>query len=106
VQGVEHCAHSSSNLRDVATAPNLRISSSKVYRNHPSLLNPLAACCTMAEVVVVGSCNTDMTTFADRLPRPGETITGTGFTVGFGGKGANQTVMCARLGVKVAMVSV
>jgi hypothetical protein len=43
----------------------------------------------MAEVVVVGSCNTDMTTFADRLPKPGETLTGTGFTVGFGGKGAN-----------------
>ncbi|KAG5184336.1 Ribokinase-like protein [Tribonema minus] len=57
------------------------------------------------EVVVVGSCNSDLTTFAERLPRPGETITGTGFESAFGGKGSNQAVCAARLGARVAMVA-
>ncbi|XP_072031362.1 ribokinase-like [Amphiura filiformis] len=58
-----------------------------------------------AEVVVVGSCNTDLISYAPRLPKPGETIHGTKFSIGFGGKGANQCVMAARLEAKTAMVS-
>jgi len=56
-------------------------------------------------IVVVGSTNIDLTFRVDRLPRLGETFAGTGFQMGFGGKGANQAVMAARLGAQVAMVS-
>jgi ribokinase len=56
-------------------------------------------------IVVVGSCNVDLTTFADRFPSPGETIFGSGFDLGFGGKGANQAVAARRCGADVAMVA-
>lgn len=59
---------------------------------------------TVAEVICVGSCNTDLISYVDRLPKLGETLAGIKFSVGFGGKGANQAVCCARLGAKVAMV--
>jgi ribokinase len=47
----------------------------------------------------------DLTVRAPRLPRPGETLAGHGFHMGFGGKGANQAVMAARLGAQVRMVT-
>jgi ribokinase len=56
-------------------------------------------------ICVVGSSNIDLTFRAARLPRPGETLPGHGFQLGFGGKGANQAVMAARLGAQVRMVS-
>jgi ribokinase len=59
----------------------------------------------MARVCVVGSSNIDLTFRAARLPRPGETLPGRDFQLGFGGKGANQAVMAARLGAQVHMVS-
>jgi ribokinase len=55
-------------------------------------------------VTVVGSANIDLTFRTARLPRPGETVFGTGFFQGFGGKGANQAVAAARLGARVAFV--
>ncbi len=58
----------------------------------------------MPHVVVVGSCNIDLVAYAPRLPGPGETVLGERFATGFGGKGANQAVMAARLGVSVSMV--
>lgn len=39
------------------------------------------------------------------MPKPGETIEGHKFEIGFGGKGANQCVMAAKLGAKTAMVA-
>lgn len=57
------------------------------------------------EVVVVGSCNTDLISYVPNLPRPGETVHGTRFRSGCGGKGANQCVMAARLGASIAMVA-
>lgn len=57
-----------------------------------------------SDVVVVGSCMTDLVSQAPRLPKAGETIHGHKFFIGFGGKGANQCVQAARLGVKTAMV--
>jgi len=56
-------------------------------------------------VVVVGSANIDLTTFTDQFPRPGETIFGRKFQLGFGGKGANQAVAAALCGSKVSMVA-
>ncbi|XP_030574582.1 ribokinase isoform X1 [Archocentrus centrarchus] len=56
------------------------------------------------DVVVVGSCMTDLVSQAPRLPKAGETIHGHKFFIGFGGKGANQCIQAARLGVKTAMV--
>ena len=56
-------------------------------------------------IAVVGSANTDMITFGDRFPRPGETIFGTGFDLGFGGKGANQAVAARYCGAEVRMVA-
>ncbi|CAM9892210.1 unnamed protein product [Lampetra fluviatilis] len=58
-----------------------------------------------AEIVVVGSCMTDLVSYAPRLPRVGETVHGHRFAVGFGGKGANQCVQAARLGASTAMVA-
>jgi len=56
-------------------------------------------------IAVVGSANTDMITFGDTFPRPGETIFGTGFDLGFGGKGANQAVAARFCGADVLMVA-
>jgi ribokinase len=60
---------------------------------------------TAPAIVVVGSCNVDLTTFTDRFPNPGETMFGTAFDLGFGGKGANQAVAARRCGATVAMVA-
>jgi ribokinase len=54
---------------------------------------------------VVGSSNIDLIFRTPRLPRPGETLAGHAFRLDFGGKGANQAVMAARLGAFVAVVS-
>ena len=56
-------------------------------------------------IAVVGSANVDLTTFHDVFPRPGETILGKKFDLGFGGKGANQAVAARLCGASVAMVA-
>jgi ribokinase len=56
-------------------------------------------------IAVVGSANVDMTTFADHFPKPGETIFGQKFDLGFGGKGANQAVAARLCGSEVFMVA-
>lgn len=56
-------------------------------------------------IAVVGSANIDLTTFADRFPKPGETIFGQNFNLGFGGKGANQAVAARLCGADVFMVA-
>ena len=56
-------------------------------------------------IVVVGSANIDLTTFTDAFPRPGETIFGREFHLGFGGKGANQAVAAQLSGARVSMVA-
>jgi ribokinase len=56
-------------------------------------------------IAVVGSAVTDLTTFTDVFPRPGETLFGKGFDLGFGGKGANQAVAARLCGAHVMMVA-
>lgn len=56
-------------------------------------------------ICVVGSANVDLTFRTPRLPRPGETLAGHAFHLGFGGKGANQAVAAARLGASVSLVA-
>src|SRR5205807_3253903 len=56
-------------------------------------------------IAVVGSANIDLTTFTDQFPKPGETIFGRKFDLGFGGKGANQAVASRLCGADVFMVS-
>ena len=55
-------------------------------------------------IVVVGSVMTDLIAFTERIPGPGETLVGTSFQTGFGGKGANQAVMARLCGANVTMV--
>ncbi|MEI8697065.1 MAG: ribokinase [Mesorhizobium sp.] len=55
-------------------------------------------------IIVVGSINLDLIANVDRLPAPGETVRGSGFTTAPGGKGANQALAAARAGAKVRMV--
>lgn len=55
-------------------------------------------------IAVVGSLNIDLIAYTSRVPGAGETVIGDRFVMGFGGKGANQAVMAARLGARVSMV--
>jgi ribokinase len=55
-------------------------------------------------IAVVGSINVDLVARTERLPRPGETVSGATFARVPGGKGANQAVACARLGAEVTLV--
>jgi ribokinase len=59
----------------------------------------------MPRIAVIGSANTDLTTFTDVFPRPGETLFGKNFEMGFGGKGANQAVAARLCGAEVLMVA-
>ncbi|HXY50825.1 MAG TPA: ribokinase [Terriglobales bacterium] len=56
-------------------------------------------------IAVVGSANVDLTTFTENFPKPGETIFGQRFDLGFGGKGANQAVAARLCGAEVFMVA-
>jgi ribokinase len=55
-------------------------------------------------VLVVGSANMDLVVQCNRFPLPGETIFGNNFQMFPGGKGANQAVSCARLGIKTYFI--
>lgn len=55
-------------------------------------------------VIVFGSINMDLVTRTPRLPGVGETLLGSNFFTTPGGKGANQAIALARLGVPTQMV--
>ena len=55
-------------------------------------------------LTVVGSANLDLVGRVERLPQPGETLSGAAFERHPGGKGANQAVGAARLGARVRFV--
>lgn len=54
-------------------------------------------------ITVFGSINMDLIATTTRLPKPGETVAGTGFTTAAGGKGANQALAARRAGANVKM---
>lgn len=55
-------------------------------------------------ITVFGSINMDLVATTPRLPKPGETVAGTGFSTAAGGKGANQALAARRAGAEVRMV--
>ncbi len=55
-------------------------------------------------ITVFGSINMDLIATTPRLPKPGETVAGTGFSTAAGGKGANQALAARRAGSTVRMV--
>ncbi|HLJ72114.1 MAG TPA: ribokinase [Roseiarcus sp.] len=56
-------------------------------------------------VAILGVFVADLAFRAGRMPGIGETIIGSGFKIGPGGKGSNQAVAAARLGVPVTFIS-
>ncbi|NOR68002.1 MAG: ribokinase [Woeseiaceae bacterium] len=59
----------------------------------------------MPTIVVIGSVNLDLVATVDRLPAPGETVTGAELSRFPGGKGANQALAAQRLGADVKLVA-
>lgn len=58
----------------------------------------------MADIVVLGSLNIDLSVRVPRIPLPGETISGSDLITSSGGKGANQAAACANLGCQVTLI--
>jgi ribokinase len=56
-------------------------------------------------VAILGIFVADLAFRAGRMPAIGETIAGSGFKMGPGGKGSNQAVAAARAGAKVTFIS-
>jgi len=65
-------------------------------------LNPIV---TQKPVVILGVFVADTAYRAARAPRMGETILGSGFKLGPGGKGSNQAVAAGRLGADVSFIT-
>jgi len=57
------------------------------------------------DVVILGVFVADTAYRAPRLPKMGETMLGTSFTLGPGGKGSNQAVAAGMAGAKVGMIT-
>ena len=56
-------------------------------------------------IAILGVFVADLAFRAERMPDIGETIFGSGFKMGPGGKGSNQSVAAARLGADVTFIS-
>ena len=59
----------------------------------------------MSKIFVAGSFNVDITCYAPRIPRHGETVPGTSANISSGGKGFNQATAAAHAGSEVVMLS-
>lgn len=55
-------------------------------------------------VLIIGSSNMDLNIYSQRLPKPGETVTGGIFKQFLGGKGANQAVAAVRSGANIIFI--
>ena len=58
----------------------------------------------MIAITVVGSINLDLIATVERLPAPGETVSGGDFSTAPGGKGANQALAARRADAQVRMI--
>ncbi|OOR99960.1 ribokinase [Haemophilus paracuniculus] len=58
----------------------------------------------MKTLCILGSINVDHVIRVPYFPQAGETLTGSGYQIAYGGKGANQAVAAARMGAKVAFI--
>ena len=58
-----------------------------------------------AKICVVGSSNIDQIAYVDSTPSDGETVFGSEYKMGFGGKGANQAVMSGLMGAETYMIT-
>ena len=56
------------------------------------------------KILVIGSINKDLVVTAPRFPKEGETILGSNFYIGNGGKGANQACAIGKLGGDVSIL--
>lgn len=56
-------------------------------------------------VLIIGSSNMDLNIYSERLPKPGETVTGGTFKQSLGGKGANQAIASKRSGAKTICIA-
>ncbi|CRF31781.1 ribokinase [Brachyspira suanatina] len=57
------------------------------------------------KILIIGSINKDLVVTAPRFPKEGETILGSNFYTGNGGKGANQACAIGKLGGDVSILS-
>ncbi len=64
----------------------------------------MSASAAAPRIVVVGSVMVDLVAYADPLPSVGQTVVGSAFQLGCGGKGANQAITAHRLGADVVFV--
>jgi len=58
-----------------------------------------------SKICIVGSSNIDQIAYVDTTPHDGETVFGSKYQMGFGGKGANQAVMAGLMGAKTFMIT-
>jgi ribokinase len=75
----------------ISSPPRALHSNSLLPQNQTPTMAPKAV------ISVIGSLNVDLVTRTTRVPVAGETLTSESFDIGYGGKGANQAVACARL---------
>ena len=58
-----------------------------------------------SKICIVGSSNIDQIAYVDMTPHDGETVFGSKYQMGFGGKGANQAVMAGLMGAQTFMIT-
>ena len=58
-----------------------------------------------SKICIVGSSNIDQIAYVESTPSDGETVFGSEYKMGFGGKGANQAVMSGLMGAEAYMIT-
>ena len=56
------------------------------------------------KIAVIGSNMVDLISYINKMPVAGETVEAPNFSIGCGGKGANQAVAAAKYGADVLMI--